>query len=246
MSKGFVIMAQNTDTVDYVECANQLSDSIKRCMPDANITIIKTSDLPYGDMGGQANDWQVYDASPYEHTIKLEADMIIPVSIDYWWDILVERDIVVCSSIRNYKGEISQVRDYRRFIDDNKLPDVYNAITYFKKGDTAKQFFDLVKNVFTFWDDWKKILKCNKDEEASTDWVYAIVCHLMGKEITTLPTAPISMVHMKKYVNDLSIEDWTNELVYEFDELRINTIPQRYPFHYYIKDFSKELKKHYG
>jgi hypothetical protein len=142
MTKGFVIMAQGDD---YVKCAIALEASIKRVMPQANVSIITTDMLPYGDQAPNTNwklqnDWQVYEASPYDETIKLESDMYIPRNIDHWWDVLSQKDVVVSSSIRNFKQELSDNRTYRRFIDDNKLPDAYNAITYFKKSDTAKQF----------------------------------------------------------------------------------------------------------
>lgn len=245
-------MAQNTSKVNYVECAEQLKNSIIRCMPDANVTIIKTEDLPFGDLAPDSewklyNDWQVYEASPYDYTIKLEADMIIPESIDYWWDVLKDREVVVCSTIRDFKGNVSDVRTYRQFIDDNNLPDVYNAITYFRKGEGTIQFFKIVRHVFDHWEEWKRHIKCNVDEPVSTDWAYAIACFLLGEENTTLPNDIVSMVHMKQDINGLSVENWTHELVYELnDTVKINTIPQRYPFHYHIKDFSKELKRYYG
>lgn len=241
MNKGFVIMAQDSETVKYSECAEVLRDSILRQMPDSSVTIITE-----GEPGFQT-DWQVYEKSPYEYTIKLEADMIIPTSIEYWWDILKDRDIVVSSTIRNYKGEISKVRTYRKFIDDNNLPDVYNGITYFKKSDTAKYFYEVVRNVFTYWDEWKQVLKCNNNEIATTDWAYAIACHLLGVENTTMNFDGMGMVHMKQFINDLHTEDWTKELVIEStDPIKIATYPQLYPFHYHIKDFAKELKKYYG
>ena len=244
-------MAQNTKSTDYVSCAEVLKKSIHRVMPAANVTII--TDLPYGDQAPDSdwkliNDWQVYDASPYEYTIKLEADMIIPCNIDYWWDVLKERDLVVSNTIRNYKGSISDCKMYRNFITDNELPDVYNAITYFKKSELAKDFFNIVKIIFQNWEDYKKILKCNSDEIATTDWVYSIACHIMGVENTTLPAfKQFSMVHMKQHINDLLSETWTNELVYEYnDHLKINTFPQFYPFHYHIKAFANTLGKYYG
>ena len=137
MTRGFVILAQNTESVDYIKCAKALSISIKNVMPNANVTII--TELPYGDLAPDSdwkliNDWQVYEASPYDETIKLEADMFLPRSIEYWWDILSINNITVCTTIRNFKGEISNCRVYRKFIDDNHLPDVYNALTYFKKS----------------------------------------------------------------------------------------------------------------
>jgi hypothetical protein len=246
MNKGFVIMAQGDD---YVKCASALEKSIKRVMPDANITIVTTAMLPHGDQAPNTNwklqnDWQVYDASPYEYTIKLEADMYIPKNIDYWWDILSHRDLVVSSAIRNYKQDISDNRVYRRFIDDNNLPDAYNAITYFKKSDIAKQFFAIVRDVFENWDHYKATLRCNAQELATTDWAYSIACHIMGVENTMMPTfTDMTMVHMKQYINEIPTENWTDTFVYEClpDHIRIQTIPQRYPLHYHIKNFSDKI-----
>jgi hypothetical protein len=236
-------MAQNSEHVDYVFCAKQLEASIKYVMPDANVTIITSDMLPHGDTGGFTNDWQVYEASPYDYTIKLEADMFIPKDISYWWDILESRDVVVSSKIRNFKQEISDIKMYRKFIVDNKLPDVYNAITYFKKSETAEYFFNVVKNIFQNWEEYKKILKCDLEEQASTDYVYAIACHIVGVEKTTLPFDQMSMIHMKQYINNTLLEDWTTEFIYELDDtgLRVNTIRQEYPFHYHVKHFSEVL-----
>jgi hypothetical protein len=246
MDKGFVIMAQGDD---YVTCAKALERSIKNVMPDANVTIVTTQMLPYGDQDPTSdwkliNDWQVYEASPYEYTIKLEADMYLPQSIEYWWDVLKKRDVVVSTTMRDFRQDISNVRAYRRFIDDNYLPDVYNAITYFKKSDLAKEFYATVRTLFENWDEVKATLKCNSKEPATTDWVYALACHIHGVENTTLPNFDeFSIVHMKQYVNGLPTNDWTDTFVYEIlpHTLRVNTVPQQYPFHYHIKSFAKQI-----
>ena len=267
MNKGFVVSAQNTKTINYVDCAIALAFSIKNVMPNEKISIItddtvptqylslfdKVIALPYGDLAKDSNwklinDWQVYDASPYEYTIKLEADMYVPRSIDYIWDALAKRDLVVCNTIRNYKQEISKVRFYRNFIDTNKLPDVYNAITYFRKSEFASKFFMIVRDMFENWESYKNILICDKDEEVTTDWAYSIACHILGIENTTLPNLnQFSMIHMKQYINNIPIEDWTKFFVTELydDVLRIGTIPQEYIVHYHIKHFAKEVIKHY-
>jgi hypothetical protein len=253
MTRGFVIMAQDTKNVSYTKCANALEISIKRLMPDANVTIITTDMLPHGDLAPDSdwkliNDWQVYEASPYDETIKLEADMFIPRDISHWWDILSLQDIVVCNKIRNFKGEVSTARGYRRFIDDNNLPDLYNAITYFKKSDKAEHFFNIVRDVFENWEEYKTVLKCNPQEEVSTDWAYAIAGHIVGEENVTMPLFDeFSMTHMKQFINGLPGEDWTQVLVYECTDsaLRIGTFVQSYPLHYHIKSFSDKLLERY-
>lgn len=262
MNKGYVILAQNTEFVDYVKCAEMLAYSIKKHTPDANVTLIsddvdasqyfdRVVALPYGDQDKKGswrliNDWQVYDASPYEYTIKLEADMFLPRSIDHWWDTLKYRDLVVCSSIRDFKQDISKERFYRRFIDENKLPDTYNALTYFKKSETAEHFFKLVRHIFENWPEFRATLRCNSDEPATTDWVYALAAHILGKEKVLLPSfTEMSMVHMKQYINNLPTDNWTDTLIYEVlpHTLRVNTYPQLYPFHYHVKSFSDKIEK---
>lgn len=264
MSKGFVILAQNTETVDYVKCAEVLAKSIRQTMPKSNICLIsddidsnkyfdKVIALPYGDLDKTntcklINDWQVYEASPYDETIKLEADLYIPQSIEYWWDILKIKDLVVSTTIRDYKQNISKERYYRKFIDNNKLPDCYNALTYFKKSKLAENFYNKVRLMFENWDEYKNILQCKIDEPATTDWIYSLVSAIIGPDKTTMPMfKDFGMVHMKKEINNLYCENWTDELIYEIlpDNLRINTVPQRYPFHYHIKTFSQQLDKLY-
>ena len=67
--RGYLIPAIDTNTVDYVACAEQLASSIRAWHPDANITVLTKEMLPYGNKGGFANDWQVFRASPYRQTI---------------------------------------------------------------------------------------------------------------------------------------------------------------------------------
>ena len=264
MNKGFVILAQNTKHTDYISCAEVLAHSLKRTMPHCSVSLITDNivessvfdnviPLPYGDLDPDGdwkllNDWQVYEASPYEYTIKLEADIFIPYSIDYWWDVLCERDVVVSTTIRNFKGEVSDVKYYRQFIYDNKLPDAYNAITYFKKSKLAEDYFKTVRAIFENWEDFKAAMICHSKEGCTTDWAYAIACQIHGAENTTLPMfTQMSMVHMKKMVNTLLFEDWRHELMYEFTEpMKIVSHPQLYPIHYYVKDFCKELKEAYA
>jgi hypothetical protein len=221
----------------YVECANRLSDSIRQFHPDANITILTQDMLPAGDLGGYANDWQVFRTSPYRQTIKLEADMICASPIDHWWTLFERRDVVISQGARTFYDQPATSRHYRKIFDQNNLPDVYNAITYWRLSKTAQDFFELVKNIFENWTDYKKILKF-PEETPSTDVVYAMAAVIMGPENVTLPAelGP-TIVHMKRYINPLQGEDWTKELIWELDPLRINTIAQWGLLHYHIKEW---------
>ena len=146
--RGYLIPAINTDTVDYVACAEQLAASIRAWHPDANITVLTKEMLPYGDKGGFANDWQVFRASPYRQTLKLEADMIVASPIDHLWTMFEHRDVVVSQGCRDFYDQPGTNRRYRKLFDANNLPDVYNAITYWRLSKTAQEFFQWVRDIF--------------------------------------------------------------------------------------------------
>jgi hypothetical protein len=237
--RGYLIPAVNTESTDYVRCAEQLRDSILTWHPDAKITILTHDMLPYGDQGGWANDWQVFYASPYRQTIKLEADMLATSPIDHWWTLFENRDVVISTGCRNFYGEPATSRYYRKIFDVNNLPDVYNAVTYWRYSKSAAEFFNLVKQIFQHWDRFQTLLKF-PDSQPSTDLVYAMAVTILGTENFTLPpgVGP-SIVHMKKYINPIQTDDWTKELVWEFTNpgLRINGVAQSGLFHYHQKDW---------
>jgi hypothetical protein len=232
--------------VDYLRCAVQLAGSIRHWHPDANITALTVKPchdpvfdhvipLPHGDLGGYRNDWQVFHASPYRQTIKLEADMIAAGPIDHWWTLFERRDVVVSLGARDFYDQPAESRYYRKIFDQNDLPDVYNAITYWRLSATAKEFFDLIRLIFEHWQDYKTLLKFPEDSP-STDVVYAMAAKIMGPELVTLPQGlGPSIVHMKKHIIPTQSHDWTQELIWENNPFRINTVAQWGFVHYHIK-----------
>ena len=249
--RGYLIPAIDSDTVDYLSCAIKLARSIRQWHPNANISVLsvkRCSDpvfdhvipLPYGDLGGYTNDWQVFHASPYRQTIKLEADMICASPIDHWWTLFERRDVVVSQGARTFYNEPATSRYYRKIFDENNLPDVYNAITYWRLSATAREFFDLVRAIFEHWNEYKTLLKF-PDEYPTTDVVYAMAAVIMGPENITLPAGlGPTMVHMKRYINPVLSDNWTKELTWETDPLRINTVAQFGLVHYHIKEWLNE------
>ncbi len=235
--RGYLIPAIGDE---YVACADRLAKSIRQFHATANITILTKEMLPFGDQGGFANDWQVFAASPYRQTIKLEADMLCASPIDHWWTLFEKRDVVISRGARDFYDQPATSRFYRKIFDLNNLPDVYNAITYWRLSRTAKEFFDLVKTIFEQWEDYKKLLKFS-DEQPTTDVVYAMAAVIMGPEQVTLPKelGP-TIVHMKRHINPIQTHDWTKELVWENNPFRINTVAQWGLVHYHIKEWINE------
>jgi len=250
--RGYLIVAQNSDSIDYVACAIQLARSIRQFHPDVKIALLTDStdksdvfdyhvtfthplsDNPY------ANDWQVFGASPFRQTIKLEADMIIASEIDHWWTMLEHRNVVISTGSRDFYDQPATSRFYRKVFDTNNLPDAYNAITYWRLSETAQQFFQLVRRIFEHWAEYKTLLKF-PDETPSTDLVYAMAAQIIGPELVTMPFATYPrIVHMKRHMIPTHSEDWTQELTWEYNPLRINTVAQWGAVHYHVKDWRHE------
>ena len=248
--RGYLIPAIDTDSVDYLSCAIQLAQSIRQWHPEANISVITVKrcadpvfdhviPLPYGDLGGFANDWQCFAASPYRQTIKLEADMYAATPIDHWWTLFEKRDVVISQGCKGLYNEPSTNRTYRRLFDENRLPDVYNAVTYWRLSAVAKEFFDLTRNIFENWAQFRTLLKF-PDELPTTDVVYATAAVIMGVETVTLPVGMGPQItHMKRGIVPTLTNNWTEELVWENTSpgLRIHTVAQQGFVHYHNKDW---------
>ena len=248
--RGYLITAQNTGSVDYVSCARQLARSLRQFHPDARIALLTDSTTVQSDQfdyhvnfahplsdNHYANDWQVFGASPFRQTIKLEADMVIASEIDHWWTMLEHRDVVVSTGARNFYDQPAKSRFYRKVFDTNNLPDVYNAITYWRLSQTAQEFFNLTRSIFDQWAEYKTLLKF-PDEIPSTDLVYAMAAQIMGPDRVTLPFATYPrIVHMKRHMIPTQSQDWTQEITWESNPLRINTVAQWGAVHYHVKDW---------
>lgn len=238
--RGYLIPAINTQDTDYELCAATLERSIREWHPDADITIVTRDMLPDPSAQGFSVDAQMFAVSPYRQTIKLEADMYCASSIDHWWTLLENCDVVISQGCRDFYDRPARSRHYRNIFDSNNLPDVYNAITYWRRSQTAKEFFDLVGNIFSNWKDYRSLLKF-ADDEATTDVVYAMAAAIIGTERVTLPLGlGPQIVHMKRRIIGTTIEDWTRELVWERTDpgLRIQTIAQWGLVHYNVKGWN--------
>lgn len=244
--QGYIVPAWNVGSIDYVDCARALAKTLLKHNPKARICLL--TNVPdaadwnlfayhhvvehINTENPWANDWMVFSQTPFRETIKLEADMVIASPIDHWWDLFRHRDVVISTGCRSWQGHVSTARAYRKCFDHNNLPDVYNAITYWRRSETAKEFFDMVRNIFVNWSEFRKLIKFPEDV-ASTDLVYAIAAEVVGRERVTLPFVNYpQIVHMKRHHAGTETEDWMHELTWESNPDRINTVAQWGAVHY--------------
>ena len=260
--QGFLTIAQNTD-VDYLRLAYVQAMSIKLTMPESQYavivdeeTLLKVTaqhrrvfdyiipmpvDHAKNDSWKLANEWQVFNLTPFKETIKLESDIVFTRSIAHWWTTFRLRDVVLSIGCKDYQGNPGTSRRYRQVFDTNKLPDVYNGLMYFRYSQTAKNFFSFARQVYTNWELVTQQLKNYRDQQPTTDLVYAIVANYLGIELCTLPTCDfINFTHMKNSINKWPEgTPWTEMVLSELDlpMIRINNVNQYHPLHYQEKSW---------
>jgi len=231
MSRGYIVIAQNNDAVDYLEQAYALALNLKLTQTTvSNLTVCvdaKTKklikgkhkeifdnivDIPWQDDAKDAewkinNKWKYYYMSPYEETVILDTDMIFPTDISYWWDIISQHDVWATTKVRTYRGEVVQSNFYRKYFAANNLPNVYTAFFYFKKSDLASELFAMIEIIFQHWQRmYFKYMPKGKPDNLSGDVAFALAMQLLGIEHLctreNIDEVP-TFIHMKSHVQNI-------------------------------------------
>jgi hypothetical protein len=266
MSRGYLILAQNTKSDNYLKLAYALALSIKGTQSVVNQVAIATNDevpekykvvfdhvvdIPWNDQASISkwkieNKWKYYYMTPFDETVVLDADMLFPSDISYWWDTLSQKDIWITDKPRTFKGEIITSTEYRPSFISNQLPNAYTAFMYFKKTDVSLEVFKMTQLIFENWQRFfYEFMDETRPKNLSGDVAYALAIKILGMEdecfdVNSIPT----FVHMKSYVQNVDkriiADDWTKSIPTYFDEdckFKIGNYEQYLPFHYQIKEW---------
>ena len=68
-------------------------------------------DVPWIDEAQQSdwkleNEWKAFHVTPYQETIKLDADMLFVSDISGWWPLLARQELLACTTVETYRGEV--------------------------------------------------------------------------------------------------------------------------------------------
>jgi hypothetical protein len=264
VSKGFVVLAQNNNTVDYITQAYALALSIKASQTENNLISLITNDpvpkkyqkvfdqiipIPFNDDAKNTdwkveNRWKIYHATPYDETIVLDVDMLLLEDISTWWAYCSNYDIKFCSRIRNYKLEEVHDTHHRRTFIANDLPNIYFGLHYFKKTRPAYEFYKVLEFVCNNWE-WSYDHFALKEYQKwlSMDLTAAITVDMLGLTETALDkNSPLEFIHMKVPLQGWKINTskWSTIVPVNLNNngfLEVANIRQSKLFHYVEKDF---------
>lgn len=258
MSKGFVVLAQNSN-VDYIRQAYALALSIKATQPTINNISLITDDvvpehylsvfdniisIPFGDSASSSkwkveNRWKLYHASPYDETIVLDVDMLMLDNIENVWKFVTNKDLFFTSHVVDYKDRVITDTTYRKMFVANDLPNLYSGMYYFRKSDIALEFFKLLEFITYNWEKMYTIVAPkNMQNFYSFDVSVSIAAKLMGiDDIITHKNSPFTFTHLKPALQgwDPIPQSCLSQLLVNFTdsrELYLNNFRQRGVFHY--------------
>ncbi len=224
MTKGFLVLAQNSD-VDYIRQAYALALSIKKTQPTINSVSLVTDDnvpekyqsafdkiipIPFGDHAVDSkwkveNRWKLYHATPYDETIVLDVDMLFLENMEHLWQFSKNRDIFFTSHVRDYRGTTVIDKMYRKTFIENELPNLYSGLFYFKKANQCLEFFKLLEFITYNWEKvYHEFTPKQTQKFYSMDVSVAITAKILGiDDYIVNKNSPFTFTHMKP-----GIQNW--------------------------------------
>lgn len=241
ITKGFIVVAQNSEEIDYVKQAYVLALSIKKTQPTINNISLITNDqvpeeylevfdkvlpIPFEDDASSSqwkieNRWKVYHASPYYETIVLDSDMLILDDIEHLWEFVKDRELFFTSVVRDFRGEkIFKDEHYRKMFNENHLPNIYTGLYYFKKCELAEIFFDTLRFITFNWQRvYFDIAPDTPQKFYSVDVSAAIAVMIMGIEDQVVnKNSCFTFTHLKP-----ALQGWEPIPAKSIDNLLIST-----------------------
>lgn len=148
-SKGVVIFANNTNTIDYLSIARRAERLINHYL-NLPVTIIQnnptTKNIRYNIDTGVYEPWNnsgrslAYELSPYDQTILLDSDYLV-----------FDKNLLkLLESVTDYK-----IMRSNRYIDDSSpdkmgtysIPTLWATVIVFNKTSKSKMLFDFVSRI---------------------------------------------------------------------------------------------------
>lgn len=207
-SKGVLVIARNNQYIDYVKQAAYLAARVKTHLGlptsivtdsmlyledqfpgvfDNVIPLEYTNDSNYrlyfdGALSKEVANFKnsmradAYDLSPYDQTLLLDTDVVV-------CNDLFKQCFDSVNDFQLYRNatDISNVRSEIEFdyISDYSVDFYWATCVFFRKTDTNKIFFDLVKHVYDEWEHYRRVYQLSS-KLFRNDFAFSIAIHIMN------------------------------------------------------------------
>lgn len=258
MNFGYLIVVSKHDNIDYLNLAYALAMSIKitqKAGYDKVALIIddkkQLDNLISTWVFDEIIEWDketfwdgrsfMYDLSPWENTVCLDADMLFLRDYSHWIDFFDKTcDLYVPSVVYTYRDEVASGDYYRKTFTFNELPNLYSMWTWFKKDKPiCDDFFKLVKSITKNPLEYSNIFLSNyKPKIVGTDEAFSLSAKIL--DITDEVSFPLSfpqIVHLKGMIQNWpwpadKVTDHVGFYLNKNCELKIGNFQQDKIIHY--------------
>jgi hypothetical protein len=276
-TRGYLTHAFNHGEVDYLRMAYCLALSLRLTQSEVtslSVIVADSHDVPahYRDVFDRVitvpdarpafvrENWRVdnfvhmYDLTPYDQTVTLDADMLFFDDVSPWWNRLGAADIAGATAV-TYRGDVIVDNPLRANLYEIGLPDLHNGFFFFQQGNVAQRLFATMTRYLDDWD-----ATCHRHfgrtVPFSSDCALLLSIRDTGVEdISAGPEPGIPrFVHMKACLQGWpgvapTEREWRRHAGFRFDQrlrLFIDGVRIGDPFHYHVRDFvTDELLRSY-
>lgn len=262
MNFGYLIVVSKSTEADYPLLAYALALSIKNTQKEGYDKVALVIDDKKGIEGFESPwvfdhiiEWDkekhwdgrsyMYELSPFEHTVCLDADMLFLRDYSHWIDYFIKNsELYVANRSYTYRGEVVNDQYYRKTFNINQLPNLYSFYTFFAKNSPlAKEFFTLAKSILKNPEQFSNIyLEKHKPKVVGTDESFALAAKILDitDEIAYSLEFP-RVVHLKGMIQNWPwpAEVVTDHVGFYFDtkgKLKIGNYQQNDIVHYVEKE----------
>jgi len=179
-SRGAVIFAHNTPTVDYKRIAEQASRLIQHTLKLPVTVFLETSQTQDNFRIGYAHgtEWyngdryRAYELSPYDETILLDSDYLI----------LDDALLKILDTVDDYRmmtNNQTPASAANNSMGATSLSHVWATAVIFKKTNKAKQLFDLIGRIQRNYDYYRRLYNFSA-RNFRNDYAFAIADNIIN------------------------------------------------------------------
>ena len=250
---GFLTFALNTD-VDYEKCALLWALSLRASQKTKIQIAVVVNDhntcnkqlhdvcdyvitVPKRNVvNNMQYECDLLNITPFKETIKMECDMLVPCDMSVWMHTFRHKDLYFTGHVIDHQVKKADDSRYRKFIQTNLLPNVYNGLYYVRLTKNTMKFFQEVDRIFMNWNQEIQKHRMWERHQPSTDFAMAMALANMQWSHAVSNTHIPTFVHNKKYC----VGDWRYHTVIDPTTIIVNGAKIDYPWHYHDKSFATE------